>query len=253
MARILLFIAFYALFGCFNSREPKAVENQLIELDTSRIIKQIPIKMILLDTPINKGGYLVVETPIEQKIEKDTIFRAYLKKEILQSPKNRNFAQQMGKLQKIKQIYLDSSCVIFKDFVAGKEVYLRLKLKPFKASAHKIKYYKHDGYRDCELIDGKSPWGGYYACNAINEVDDALFSINGKEILIASEFKNLYRLHFNESYPLLLTDEKADFFYLYIDGGNAAGAYTAKFVMDNNAVRTRIVLNIIDIAMIMSY
>jgi len=184
--------------------------------------------------------------------EDDSLFLKMINNEIITKEEDKKYISNIAKLKSVKLVNCDSMNIHYKDIVEGKQIEFKLSLKKFKKQNHKIKYKVHpeNGYQDCESIDGKEPWGGYYG-HPKTEIDKLEVSINGKKIEMKDKLQDVfnfqmcdfdYRRYFNPN-PLLKYDIENEVFYLYIKGGNAADNYFGKFVFNEDKFIKRYLLH----------
>ncbi len=184
--------------------------------------------------------------------ENDSLFLNMITSEIITVEEDKKYISNIAQLKSVKLINCDSMNIHYKDIIEGKQIEFKLSLKEFKKENHKIKYKVHsiNGYQDCEAIDGKEPWGGYYG-HPKTEIDKLEVSINGKKIQMKEKFQDVfnfqmcdsdYRKYFNPN-PLLKYDIENEVYYLYIKGGNAADNYFGKFVFNENQFINRYLLH----------
>lgn len=182
----------------------------------------------------------------------DSLFLKMVNDEIITNQEEKKYISNITKLKPIKLINCDSMNIHYKDVVDGKSIELKLSLKKFEKQNHQIKYKVHpeNGYQDCELIDGKKPWGGYYG-HPRTELDNLRIRVNGNKIDMKEQLQDVYnfqmcdfdfRKYFNPS-PLLTYDKENEVFYLYVKGGNAADNYFGKFVFNENQFIKRYLLH----------
>ncbi|MEZ4776099.1 MAG: hypothetical protein R3D00_23200 [Bacteroidia bacterium] len=189
--------------------------------------------------------------------EADSLFMEMINNKIITKPEEKKYISDIEKLKSVKLINCDSMSIHYKDLIDGKEIELKLSLKKFEKKNHNIKYRIHEEskYQDCELIDGKEPWGGYYGCPE-TEIENLEIFVNGNPIEMEEELRDVFDFqmcdnghwkHFNPN-PLLKYDKENGVFYLYTNGGQAADNYFGKFVFDENKFITRYLLDYVPLS-----
>lgn len=190
-------------------------------------------------------------TPTNLNTTNDSLFKAMVEKTIVLKPEEKKFIADLDHLKVLALVSCDSSGIQYRDTINGSLIELTLRVQAFLPKRHKIKYRvsADKTFTDCDLIDGKAPWGGNYGCPE-TEIKSLACRFNKVSIDLGDHFKDLYNLKMGNGYlkrfspcPLFTYDPANDVFYLYIIGGKAADTYFAKFVIDRKKVLNRYVLS----------
>jgi len=187
----------------------------------------------------------------------DSIFLAYINENIITHPDEKKYISDIALLKSIQLINCDSKNIHYKDKVDGKEIELKLSLKRFEKKDHKIQYENREKFdpNNLKFIDGKQPWGIYR--EPVNEIDQLQIWVNGNEIKMEEEIKDIYNLDLCEldhkwknfdPNPLLKYDEENKVFYLYLKGGKTSYHFFGKFIFNENKFIKRYMLNYGDLS-----
>lgn len=182
-----------------------------------------------------------------------------LRKELFDAlidPSDSIYIETRKQLERVKGHNCSDSIVTFNyTTTKGDKIEIQIEERLFDLSKHKLDlidtvvYVNNHGQKkvDCikvkNIIDGKYSYG-IDANMPISEIKSMTVKWNGHKLIIPNTaYSNLYQPHLCLDYltvePYLTIDNKN--LYIYIYGSDGAGAYSVKFVFDQQKYLTRII------------
>ena len=190
----------------------------------------------------------------DQKIRKDTstnyntAFAIYTINKLLNKPTDIRFVSNRNILPEFKYTTCDSTQTKVSDTLKTGEICeIFIKVGSFDSLKHKIIKVTTKGESEglINKIDGQSPFGCLYNFPE-KKIRYFSISIDGKQIAIPKNaYENLYdpnicnTWHFERKIEAY-TSLDGQYIYIYIYGGNAAGAYFSKLIFDKKKYLTKI-------------
>ena len=222
-------------------------------------IKLLLLIILLIEPACNQSNNSIKEdklvkdqTEIDFFQQKDSSFKSFILNRI--GEEKSNHISNINNLKRLKIVNCDSTSIYYKDIIEGNPIELKITIQDFEYEEHKIKYIDQGDYKDCELIDNKYPFGGYYGCPK-TEIKNIEIIINNKKLNLDGTFSNLYNIEMCEisfknftPNPLLTYSEKNKQFQLYINGGIAAGTYFSKIIFDKEEIIAKYVIDYLELS-----
>ncbi len=173
----------------------------------------------------------------------DGRFLQFIENEVVTTESEKKYISNISKHQKVKLVSCDATAIHYKDEIEGTAVELKISIKPFDKTKHKLQYKVFNGKqsKDCELVDGVRPRGGFYGCPT-TEFDVIEFSINGHPLDLGKHFDHYYNLKMCENYlenfspSPMLTYSGDGLFNLYLIGGKGIDKFFTKVIIDGSRI-----------------
>lgn len=187
------------------------------------------------------------EAPPEEVKSKPTKsdgrFLQFIENELITAEDEKKYITDISKHQKVKLLSCNPQMIHYKDEADGKSVELKISIKPFDKTKHKLEYKVFNGKKsnDCELVDGVRPRGGFYQCPT-TEFEKIEFSINDQPVDLGTHFDHYYNLKMCENYlenfspSPMLTYSEDGLFNLYLIGGKGIDKFFTKIIIDDNRI-----------------
>lgn len=224
-----------------------------------RKIQFLLLIILLIEIACNQNNNSIKEdrlvkepTSIDFFQQKDSSFKSFVLNKI--GKEKSDHISNISDLKKLKIVNCDSTNIYYKDTIESNPIELKITIQDFKHEGHKIKYIDRGDYKDCELIDNKYPFGGYYGCPK-TEIKNIEIIIDNKKLDLGDTFSNLYNIEMCEisfknftPNPLLTYSEKNKQFQLYINGGIAAGTYFSKIIFDEEKIIAKYVIDYVELS-----